>query len=208
MTEDSATYTKRASAALEGSSGAQPGSAQWERELRERALEDEEAFTALLRYYQPHVLRLVSRWVRRREEAMELTQDTFLHAFRSRERYDSARPFRSWLFQIAVNLTRNYIRAASRREAAWGSEPGERGLWASGHQASDEVLARQQERALVERALAQVSDDDRALLLLRYTEELSYEELEQIYGKSSNVLKMRVHRALKRLRAAAEEMLQ
>ncbi len=169
---------------------------------------DNEAFGQLLRAYQPRVYGLVRKLVTRREEAMELTQDIFLAAFRSKGRFDPRRSFKSWLFGIAVNLCRNHRRAGARREQATLLEPGVMPMWREAEPSAEEDLAAEGAKALVQRHLAGLSPDDREILLLRYREELSYADMSRIYRRPETVLKMRVHRAFKRLEALVKGELQ
>ena len=77
---------------------------------------DREALGALLGAYQDRVFSLIRRWVFRDDHAAELTQETFVRAFTSIGRFELGRPFRPWLFKIAIHVCKNYGRAAARRE--------------------------------------------------------------------------------------------
>ena len=86
-----------------GSPAETPGSA--DAALVQRCLEgDSEAFRGLVDRYQADVYSTALRIVGRPEDAEDVTQDTFLRAFRALKRYDTARPFGAWLFTIATRL--------------------------------------------------------------------------------------------------------
>ncbi len=186
-----------------------PGAPEWERELRQRAHRgDTDAFGELLRQYQSRVYSLVRRLVARESEAAELTQEVFLQAFKSRHRFDADRPFRPWLIKIAINVCRNHRRASARREYPTDLPDSAEAMWATAFPDGEDHAARQETARSLNLALQRVSADDRALLLLRFCESLNYEELRSVYARPQSVLKMRVHRAVKRLRAAATEILE
>ncbi len=180
------------------------GSVLWEQALVTRARAGEsEALGELLRFYQARVFGLVLRYVGRRDEAAEVTQEAFLQAFRSIHRFEEGRPFRPWLFQLAVNVCRNHRRLGARREVATEVLPEGQSMWTQEQARADERLSSRSELAQLEQLLGNLTPDDRTLLLLRYNEELPYEELARMYRRPQAVLKMRVHRALKRLRQLA-----
>lgn len=179
----------------------------WELDLRQRAHGgDTEAFGDLLRRYQGRVFSLVLRLVSREDEAQELTQEVFLQAFKSRQRFDAARPFRPWLLKIAVNVCRNHRRNSARREYPGELPNGAEPLWASPLPDGEQRTSRNETARALDAALGRLPADDRALLLLRFCEGLNYDELGTVYHRPQTVLKMRVHRAVKRLRAAAREI--
>ncbi len=169
--------------------------------LARSAAGDIDAFGDLLRAYQPRVFGLVRRLVVRRDEAMEVTQEVFLQAFKTRARFDRNRGFRSWLFGIALNVCRNHLRRASRREQPQDLAPTAEVLWSEQAASPEQLLMQQDGTGMVQRLLLRLSPDDRALLLFRYHQDLSYRELSEVYGRPESVLKMRVHRAFKRLQA-------
>ena len=178
----------------------------WERErIARSAAGDIEAFGELLASYQSRVFSLVARWVGRPDEAHELTQETFLIAYRERERFDAKRPFRPWLFKIAVNVCRNHMRRHARREQPQVMATQSESLWRLAEASPEESASSTEEAARVIAALGSLSADDRGILLLRFREDLGYAELAQVTGRPQALLKVRVHRALKRLRQAMEK---
>jgi RNA polymerase sigma-70 factor (ECF subfamily) len=169
---------------------------------------DRRAFGDLLRLYERRVFSVVRRMVWREEDAVEITQEVFLQAFKSRHRFEPGRPFRPWLFRIAINLCRNHLRAGARAEEPALLDENIAAMWArSGPDPEHEADARERAQ-LLGKAMVGLRPQDRALLLLRFREEMDYGELGQVYGAPQTVLKMRVHRALSRLRALMDGALQ
>lgn len=186
-----------------------PGCPAWETALITRSQAgDTTAFGELLQHYEKRIYSLVRRLVPRQEEAVELTQEAFLQAFKAQPRFRVGSALRPWLYQIAINVCRNHRRAFSRREQAQVLPEGVPPLWIEAAENPEVEAARRDEGVQVGKLLQRLGQEDRALLLLRFQEEMSYEELRTVYGLPATVLKMRVHRALTRLRQAALRGLQ
>jgi RNA polymerase sigma-70 factor (ECF subfamily) len=176
-----------------------------EEELVERAhAGDREAFGELLQLYQRRVYSFVRRLVWRQDEAVEVAQEVFLQAYKSRQRFRPGRPFRPWLFRIAVNTAHNHIRKRARSEEPQPLAAHDVGLWHVPVADAEETLVRRDQLRIIGAAMEKLRPRDRALLLLRFGEGLSFAELSEVYGEVQSVLKMRVHRALSRLRQAAK----
>jgi len=177
----------------------------WERALCARARAgDADAFGELLQHYEARVFSLVLRWVQVRDDARELTQETFLIAFREQHRFDAARPFRPWLFKIAINACRNYKRR-HRPQSGLVADDISSALWSLNPKDAEATAIAADDAQLIRAAMQRLSDEERNLLLLRYFEEMPYEELATVYGRPVTLLKVRVHRALKRLQHYVEK---
>ena len=196
--------TRAEDEALVGPAGiteGEPGSLTWESALLRRTRDgDTAAFGELLRFYQARVFGLVRRYVTRRDEAAEVAQEVFLQAFRSSHRFEEGKPFRPWLFKIAINVCRNHRRLGSRRESPAEIEPHDRSMWEGALARPEAGLLERADKQHVEALLAALSPEDRALVLLRFNEDMPYGELARVFKRPEALLKMRVHRALKRLR--------
>lgn len=186
------------------------------RQKEERALllaaraGDVEAFGRLLRLYERRVYSLVRRVVWRQDEAVEVTQEVFLEAYRSQHRFDASRPFRPWLFKIAVHCCRK-----AARKKSFGEQPAEIALhdteaplWGRPDDNPEQLVSRKETAEQLGRCMSQLNEGDRALLLLRFWESMPYAQLRSVYGVPETILKMRVHRALKRLRGLMAEAMQ
>ena len=92
----------------------------------------------------------------------------------------------------------------ARREVPSEVGPDAEGMWTKGGGTPESAALRQADAQRLDHLLATLSPDDRTLLLLRYSEELPYDELARMYHRPQGMLKMRVHRALKRLQQLAQ----
>ncbi len=169
---------------------------------------DEKALAELFKCYQSRLFNFIVRLVGRREEAVELTQDTFLQAFVSFDRLKDPRFFRPWLYRIALNISRNHLRLAARRERPYEPTEHPSALWQQSARTPQEHLENSRDVAWANTILSKLSEKDRSLILLRRVEGMSYKELSRVFRVPGPVLKMRMHRALLRLNELVEEELQ
>jgi RNA polymerase sigma-70 factor (ECF subfamily) len=142
--------------------------------------------------YQGQVYSLCFRLVGRAEDAQDATQTTFIKAFRSLPRFRGESGVRTWLYRIAINEAMSLVRSR-RNTSDLADEPG------------PAPEPRMVERLAVEAALTQVSADHRAVLVLRFWEGLSYEEIASVLQISLSAAKMRLHRARDEFRRCYED---
>ncbi len=179
------------------------GEADRELVLRARA-GDRDAFAEIVRSYQRRIYAVAMRMTRRHEVADDITQDTFVRAYRSLSRFELGRPLQPWLTRIAVNLSINYLNGVAKRERPLDDgEPG-----AAGRPRHEEPLHANPERALeseelaqdLEQAVARLSLEQRTVFLLKVVEEMRYEEIAKLLGISEGTVMSRLSRARGRLR--------
>lgn len=128
----------------------------------------------------------------------DLVQEVFLRILRYRGTYQPGTPFRPWLYQIARNARMDHYRKTPRHETF---EPEMVPPIVPTDSAQE-----QQEGALLHRALMQLSEDRREVLILARFQELKYTEIARLLGCELNTVKTRVHRALQDLRVAFREL--
>lgn len=154
---------------------------------------DRSAFEDLFRRYAPRLLGLFKRSTLNDALAHDLVQVTFLQVHRARRDYRSGAPVRPWLFAIAMNARRDHFRRASTRRET----PVEAGDHAEPAQAPDASTATER---VVRRALAELPEAQREVVLLHYYEGLSMAEVATAVGASRSAVKVRAHRAYQVLR--------
>ena len=79
---------------------------------------DKKAFDLLVLKYQTKIVKLVSRYVRDQGDALDVTQDAFLKAYRALPNFRGESAFYTWLYRIAINTAKNHLVTMSRRPAA------------------------------------------------------------------------------------------
>lgn len=124
----------------------------------------------------------------------DIAQDVFLEVLRHRDRYDGARPFRSWLFGIARNLiNQEFRRSANHARLRRGLAT--RVLHEHRDEEPDEPLIRFEAAGHVRRCLQALSERARELIVLRFREDLSGEEIARRTGLRSGTVRMGLLRA-------------
>jgi len=158
---------------------------------------DVEAFALLVDRHHARMARYAFHLLGSEAEAEEAVQDAFVRAYRSLSTYRERDQCGAWLMRILVNRCRTRLVREKRRQetaAAWlreADQPFEAG----------DTLATRDELAV---ALSQLPADQREAVVLRYADELGYDEISSITGAGISALKMRVKRGCERLRAILE----
>jgi RNA polymerase sigma-70 factor (ECF subfamily) len=160
--------------------------------IRSSLAGEEDAFAALVRRHQARVFRLAGRFFRRPQDVEDVAQDTFLRAWRKLPTYRAEAPFEHWLTRLCLRCVYDRLRRRTREEPSAGDT---------------EVAAPASDpdaRLEVERLLARLSPADRFVLTLLEGEGWTVAEIAQRLGWSQTNVKVRAHRARKRLRRVLE----
>jgi RNA polymerase sigma-70 factor (ECF subfamily) len=170
--------------------------------LVRRCLKDDpDAYRFLVERYQGEVYGLTLRILGRPEDAEDLTQETFLRAFRALARYDPTRPFGAWLHTIASRLCidhhrRNRAKLVSLTQPEEGTAGEERTLEITDpSDRPDEQVEKSELARRLDALVAQLPPDSRAAILLRHQQDLPYEEIARVLGVPIGTVKARIHRA-------------
>jgi RNA polymerase sigma-70 factor (ECF subfamily) len=155
---------------------------------------DNDAFTELVRLHQRRVFRLAGRFFRDHADIEEAAQETFLTAWKKLDTYKARAPFEHWLTRVCLNCCYELLRKRKRSEAPLAEE---RDVAAPGPD-PDAALE-------VEGLMRALSPEDRFILLMLEGEGWSIAEIAERLGWSKVNVKVRAHRARKRLRRLLEE---
>jgi len=160
---------------------------------------DEDACRLLVSRYERSVYNLVVRMLRHPAQAQDITQDVFVRVFHHLGSYDPAHKFINWILRIARNAAIDAIR---RREPVWVPLDGDEGRASPADTipapAGDEGprrLEREETARALEAALARLRPEYREVIVLRYHEDLSYEEIVEVTGLPLGTVKSYLHRA-------------
>lgn len=171
-------------------------------ELVRRVLSgDVDAYAGLVARYRDRFGRFATQMLGNREDAEEALQDAFVRGYKALARCEDPERFGSWLFRILVNRCRTHGAKRARRERTIVLD--EIALQSAGVDGDSEAGAW---REAIEWALAKLDDGQREAFLLKYVEELSYDEMAELTGVGVSALKMRVKRACDRLRVMLREV--
>jgi RNA polymerase sigma-70 factor (ECF subfamily) len=137
-------------------------------------------------------------------DAEDITEQTFLQAYRHIERAlreSNGRPLRPWLIRIAHNLAANYYRDRSRRPQTPLDDAGS----ISAPHATEELVEGREEVKEVLAGVAQLPDDRREALIMRFALDMDNREIARALGRSEGATKVLLHRAIKQLGQRLEE---
>jgi RNA polymerase sigma-70 factor (ECF subfamily) len=160
-----------------------------------------EAFRELVERYRDQYARYALHMLGNREDAEEALQDAFTRAYRSLARCEDPERFGAWLFRILVNRCRTAGTRRGRRARTFVTDDAAL-LGASEEHPEDRAAWREE----IDRALQQLRAEQREAFLLKYVEELGYDEMSRMTGVGVSALKMRVMRACERLRDLLSEV--
>ena len=163
---------------------------------------DVEAFALLVDRHHARCLKTATGLLGDPDDAEDAVQEAFVRAYRHLGSYRESERFGAWLLRILVNQCRTHRARGARyhRAECFDAllEPGE---------GADAALHGSEQRDQLTRALAQLGEEQREAVVLRFAEELSYQEMSAITGVSVSALKMRVQRACAGLRGLLSERL-
>lgn len=160
-----------------------------------------EAFGELVLRHQKMVYNLARSLLGDTHAAEDLSQEAFLHAYQALPGYRAQGRFCAWLRTIVTRLCLNH-RRDRRREVPWADLTGHAAEVAEGPEGSVGEWERCHE---VRQAIASLPADYRDVIVLRYLEELTYEEIARHLGIRVSTVETRLHRAKKRLRQQLQE---
>lgn len=171
-------------------------------ELVTRVLHGEvNTYGVLVARYRDRYARYAMHMLGNREDAEEALQDAFTRAYRSLVRCEEPERFGAWLFRILVNRCRTTGARRVRRGQTFVYDEGAL-MNASQEHPAEQTMWREE----IDRAICELSPDQREAFLLKYVEDLGYDEMSEITGVGVSALKMRVMRACDRLRTLLREV--
>ena len=136
--------------------------------------------------------------------AEEQTQDVFVRAYHESRIFDEGFRMKAWLFRVCTNRCYNIVRDKHRRGGILERLGKSSAVLREHHKAIDDVLAQEQSEGM-QRAMAQLSDDHRTILQLRYFHDLSYQEIADTLQIKLGTVMSRLSRAKSRLADVLEE---
>ncbi len=161
---------------------------------------DRSAFDLLVLKYQHRIVKLVSRYVREPTDALDVTQETFLKAYRALPKFRGDSAFYTWIYRIAINTAKNYLVSLSRRPTevdlendageSIGIESLEKSLDTPEH-----LLLTDEIRETILDAMSKLPDDLREAITLREVDGLSYEDIAEAMACPIGTVRSRIFRA-------------
>jgi RNA polymerase sigma-70 factor, ECF subfamily len=167
----------------------------------------EEAFTNLVEAYQTHVYNLCYRMLGEPELAEDAAQETFLRAFQHLHRYDSKRPFATWLLSIAAHYCIDRLRRRKFSMVSIDEDEDDGGLELPDADAPnpESELVHGEQRARMQGMLKRLDSVDRAAIVMRYWNDCSETEIAEALHLTVSAVKSRLHRARRELAGLWQE---
>jgi RNA polymerase sigma-70 factor (ECF subfamily) len=168
---------------------------------------DKESFNQLIVRWERPIFALAYRVLGRDEDARDVCQETFLRAFRALPGFKGQAKFSSWLYRIALNLCRDWIRRQKRTPlvaAPEGVDIVELAADQGPVESIEDLVARKQLSAAVALAMQQLPEEQRTAIVLKEFHEMTFQEIADLQGCPLSTVKTRLYQGLSVLRRHLE----
>jgi len=160
-----------------------------------------QAFQQLMQLYGPRVHRMIRKMIYSYHDAEDVNNEIWLKVAQNLHKFDQALPFHAWLFRLASNACIDYLR--KKRDIAMEDEHIHYRLHqeqGTGNDSPESQYLQKELQQQVHALLEHLDETDRLILTLRFTEQLSYDEIGGIVGMSKNTVGTRLFRARRQLK--------
>jgi RNA polymerase sigma-70 factor (ECF subfamily) len=172
-----------------------------DRELLRRALEgDNQAFSTLLARHEDRIFALALRMTGSRADALDATQDAFILAFRRASSFRGDAAFSTWLYRIAINACKDFLRKRAREATIAPSDEAEHEV--DPHIPVDDEVALRMD---VADALAELSEEYREAVVMHDIGGVPYEDIAAVTGVAIGTVKSRISRGRRQLAKLLEQ---
>ncbi len=184
---------------MTGANGNKDEDYKWVQEFKQG---NEEAFNQLVIKYQDRIFNTISRLTNDLEMAKDLTQETFINAYRGLANFRETATFFTWLFRISLNIAKSSHRQQARRKKTFSlyqSTPGEEETISLEPLSREDdpaiSLEKKEQEKIVQEAIASLEEPFKSILVLRDIEQVSYEDISSILDCPIGTVRSRIHRA-------------
>lgn len=168
---------------------------------------DTKAFAILVERYKDLVFTLTIRMLKNREEAEEVSQDTFIKVYKSLSRFKGDSKFSTWIYRVAYNTCLDRIKKNKRQLNEIAIDEFTEHKIKTIDDALENLETFEQQRTIQE-CIQQLPSDDSFILTLFYYEDLSLEEISKIVNIDANTIKVRLFRSRKKLASILRQKLE
>jgi RNA polymerase sigma-70 factor, ECF subfamily len=169
---------------------------------------DAESFNQLILRWERPIYALAYRVIGREEDARDVCQETFLRAFRALPGFKGQAKFSSWIYRIALNLCRDWIRRQRRApvmQMPEGVDPGELMADRGPVESIEDLVGRRQLSEVVEEAMALLPEEQRTAIILKEYHGMTFQEIADMQGCPLSTVKTRLYQGLTVLRRHLEK---
>jgi RNA polymerase sigma-70 factor (ECF subfamily) len=173
---------------------------------------DQRAFAEIVDMYKDKLFHLAYRMTGNRQEAEDVVQEAFLRVYKSLDRYDENQKFSTWIYRITTNLCIDRLRKRRATYSLDAESPDREGLDGYAMLPSDErtpesELLLSETQRLIHEAIATLPVKYKTIMILRYLQDLSLQEISDVLDMPVTTVKTRVHRGREFLRKKLEHKL-
>jgi RNA polymerase sigma-70 factor (ECF subfamily) len=173
---------------------------------------DQRAFAEIVSIYKDKLYHLAYRMTGSRQEAEDVVQETFLRVYKNLDRYDENQKFSTWIYRIATNLCIDRLRkrrAVYSLDAESSDHEGLDGyaMLPSDDKTPESELLLSETQRLIHEAMATLPAKYKSVMVLRYLQDLSLQEISDVLNMPVTTVKTRVHRGREFLRKKLEHKL-
>ena len=161
---------------------------------------DKRAFDLLILKYQHKIIGLVGRYLRDQDEVQDVTQESFIKAYRALPNFRGDSAFYTWLYRIAINTAKNHLVSRSRRPPDTDIDADDREFQDNyavlkDNESPEDVLAMGQMESVIYRAIGDLPEELKVAVTLREFEGLSYDEIAEVMECPVGTVRSRIFRA-------------
>lgn len=156
---------------------------------------DDSNYKVIVEKHQDYAYTIAYRILNNQQEAEEATQDSFIKAFHALKKFNRESKFTTWLYRIVFNTAITY----KRKQKTNVSSIDDTRLSETMERKDKDQLELSDKKRFIEKAMEQLLPADSTVLTLFYLKEFSMEEISKITGLKTNAIKVKLHRARKRL---------
>jgi RNA polymerase sigma-70 factor (ECF subfamily) len=172
---------------------------------------DVDSFNQLILRWERPIYALAYRVIGREEDARDVSQEAFLRAFRALPAFKGQAKFSSWLYRIALNLCRDWIRKQRRapvQQIPEGVDPVEMASQDGPAESIEELVARKELSEVVSEAMARLPEEQRTAIILKEYHGMTFQEIADLQGCPLSTVKTRLYQGLTVLRRHLEKNVQ
>lgn len=173
---------------------------------------DGKAYDELILLYKDAVHGIIYRMVRNQQEAEDLTQEAFIKAYNSINSFNEEYAFSTWLFKIATNncidfFRKRKLKTQSMDQSIRYKDDEIKQEYADPERTADKEILASEKTKLIRQAIEQLPEKYRTAIILRHTEEKSYEEIAELLDLPLGTVKARIFRAREMLKKSLKDIL-
>jgi len=153
-----------------------------------------EAFAELVQRYERQIFSLAYRLTNNYDDAGDLTQDVFLHLFRVLDKFDGSRRFFPWMYRIATNVCYNFLKKRPKESYSLDNVIDFIPRLPDHYSQPEDYFEIKEVQETVHKAIAELPENFRIPMVLRYLEDMSYQQISEAMGLPVSTIETRLYR--------------